>query len=46
MATAGRKESTPLAHTKRAVTTRRKGIRGGDMARTLELRFGEDEANI
>jgi hypothetical protein len=46
MATAGRKESTPLAHTKRAVTTRTKGIRGGDMARTLEVRLGEDQVNI
>jgi hypothetical protein len=46
MTTAGRKESTPLAHAGVAVTTGRKGIRRGDMARTFKLRFWDDEANM
>jgi hypothetical protein len=46
MTTASRKESAPLAHTGVAVTTGRKGIQRGDIARTLELRFWNDEADM
>jgi hypothetical protein len=46
MTTAGRKKSTSLAHAIRAITTGRKGIRRGDMARTFELRFWDDETNM
>jgi hypothetical protein len=46
MTTACRKESTPLVHTRITVATGRKGIRRGDMARTLELRFWDDKSNM
>jgi hypothetical protein len=46
MATACRKESAPLAYTIRAITTSRKGIREGDMARTFKLCFWYDETNM
>jgi hypothetical protein len=46
MTTAGRKKSTSLAHAGVAVTTGRKGIRRGDMARTFKLCFWYDETNM
>jgi hypothetical protein len=46
MATTGRKESTSLAHTGITVTTGRKGIRGGNMARAFELRFRDDKSDM
>jgi hypothetical protein len=46
MTPAGRKESAPVAHTGVAVTTGRKGIRRGDMARTFRLCFWDDETQM
>jgi len=46
MTTAGRKESTPLAYTGRAVTAGRKGFRGEDMAKTFEPCFWDDETDM
>jgi len=46
MTTAGRKKSTSLADAIRAITTRRKGVRGEVMARAFELHFWDDESNM
>jgi len=46
MTTAGRKESTPLADTVSAVTTRRKSVIGKGRARTFKLCFWYDETNM
>jgi hypothetical protein len=43
MTTAGRKKSTSLAHAIRAITTRRKGVRGEVMARAFELYSWDDK---
>jgi hypothetical protein len=46
MTTAGREKSTPLAHTRVAVTTRGKSIQGEVTARAFELRFWDDKTNM
>jgi hypothetical protein len=46
MTTTGRMKSSPLTHTIRAITTRRRGIRREDMARALKLRLWDNEANM
>jgi hypothetical protein len=46
MTTAGRKESTPLTHTIRTITTSRKSIRVEVMARAFELRFRDDKSDM
>jgi hypothetical protein len=46
MTAARGKESTPLFHTIRAITTRRKCLWREVMARAFELRLWDDETNM